>query len=406
MKKLFIILSTILLFVGCKQFEPELCRVYVEYCDHCIYKLDKEYVPKYTLVKLQVFPDQGYEFDCIRTGYDAKWFESKDEENTFYILVNRSSFSIDIYTNVKKSNFIFIDNVKNCSIDIDEEDTDPISSYYDYNRKYVGDTVTFTITPDRYYYISLSSVKVTNGNGTRNINFIQSQTNPNKFSFVMPDDNVTISTDLKFGINASSQNESYAIGDKIIFDIENHISDETFDLKISDNYKNITDYINVANNIKLSESYELPKNVLNNNDTGCFLLHIFPNGKSSPSVKVPFIVNLDTAPEGWTTVGIKEFHKYEGDFLYVQLFLSPYKDIDYYETINFNYSFQNKDSTKKIENSMNQYYHDELSFYANWFLDNNDLSPFDTFTVWVEDENLKYISKKITINLNNQNNEI
>ena len=44
-KKLIIILfATILLFVGCKQFEPDMCHVFVGYSDKCTYNLDKEYV--------------------------------------------------------------------------------------------------------------------------------------------------------------------------------------------------------------------------------------------------------------------------------------------------------------------------------------------------------------------------
>ena len=413
-KKLIIILfATILLFVGCKQFEPDMCHVFVGYSDKCTYNLDKEYVPKYTFVKLQVFPDRGYEVNRITAGYDAKCFKSEDEDNTFFILVNSSSLEINIHIAEKKTNSVYIDgNLKNCSIDVSEG-----LSYYNY-QKYEGETVTFRITPNRYYYYNLSSLKVYKGahkwnieDGKDTIVLTQSIINPNEFSFVMPDTDVTITVDTKFGLSVKSQEESYKVGDKIIFDIENNMSTyETFDIIISENYadKNSSDYINIADNINLSEKYELPENVLEVNDSGCFTLYISPHGQFSRysdtlTAKALFIVNLDTTPEGWTTIGLKESHHiYSYGALWVNVYLSPDKELDSNTRINFKYSFQNDDPSKTVENSELHFPNDSFNFSKSF--NNVDVSSFDTFTFWVEDENLKYISKKITINLKNQNN--
>lgn len=406
MKKLFIILSTILLFVGCKQFEPELCNVKVQDNPNCTYKLEKNYVPKYSFVKLQVFPNTGYYVENLSCGYQKDFFKSINEENTFYILIDESIYDINII--VKEKYKYSINNyrkLKNCSINKNKTNT------------YEGDIVTFTIIPDKYYYYEPSSVKVIENyyyeseDLSKSISFKQNETNPNEFSFIMPNSNVGIFVDMKFCVKATSQKESYKQNEKIVFDIDNHLPNQTYDLILSENYETSgtiisNDYIIIDNNVYLSNTYELSQNVLKFDDMGSFLLQIFPHGEYNHYTNAVFSVNSEGTPEGWRTIGIKEKHYYwtQGELATIALHLSNNIPTD--NRIKVKYILENSDSSRtiNINKILGLHYDNSITIESYDLLDEStDLESFDTITIWIEDENLKYISRKITINLINQN---
>ncbi len=385
--------AAIVLLTGCsKQFEPELCNVTVGYNPNCTYKFDATCVPKYSYVKLQIFPEHGYHVGMIHDMdlFDFVYYKSQDEENTYYILVNK----------VNKRIYISVEEDYKYYVNSD-------SSYYwdhykinvDKERVLEGDTVTFTIVPEACYYYDLSSITLKKSYDNEVIPFTQSQTNPDKFSFIMPASSVSISVDMKFGVSASSQKTSFNYDEKVIFDIDNKTPNATFDLELIGDFAEIGKSLNIANNITLSNTYELPETLFEDNDAGCFKLRIYPHGKTSPEVEVDFVKNLKDSPENWTTLGIigYSYIKPLDELPQIELVFSNFRENVL--NVKVKYIFEKNNSSQKKEGSVLfplNYYSGYLSFSD--LGDSIDFSSYDTFTIWVEDDNQKYISRKVTIN--------
>lgn len=397
----FTSLLSFLLFFDCKSYEQEFCTVEVYNAEHCTYELDKTYVPKNSFVKLKVYPEAGYYFDYEYYSY----YKSPDEENTYYIQITKTYHYIYLEIREKTYHSISRPGEINCTILLDKE------------IAYEGDKVTFTIIPDDFFYYDLSSVKVLKGysyveiDKAKTVDFTQSSENPNNFSFIMPESPVAIFTNMKFCVTATSQKEVYSYNENLVFNIDNPLPEQTFDLVISENFEGLryseqpNNYVMIAENVTLSEKYELPQNGLITKDGGSFLLKIFPHGNTKISGNTVFSVNSNFTPEGWRTVGIKDepyYWEYNHILCYIYLLLSNCPRYD--EHIMVKYTIENEDSTQTIESNVLLERNEKLFLDLSEIIDENiDLHSFNTFTVWIEDNNLKYISKKIIINIKNQN---
>ena len=404
--KLIILITSFfasLSFFSCKIYSPDICsvRIFDNYYN-CTCEIDKTEVPKNSFVKIKVVPDPGYYFDAKYT-FDY-YYKSPDEENTYYVLIKDENTLIRLHIYEKfKYNIFEIPSVTHGSIKTNQIKT------------YEGDTVTFTIIPDKYFYYDLSSIKVYSNYDDYYygitpierygiIDFKQSTNNPNEFSFIMPKSDVGIYVDIKFAVTATSQKESFAQGEKIIFNINNPFPDQTYDLVLSENYNSsyVTDnHVEVANNIKLSDTFELPQNLLKPEDTGSFLLKIYIHGQTNFSADSVFVVNSANTPEGWRSIGIKEKlnYYYNSSLQNIEFFLSN-TDITENSYINFKYTLENTPTSQNNENNKRCYFNRDSKrspFYISELGINQD--SFDTITVWIEDEDLKYISRKITVNL-------
>ncbi len=408
--KLIIIITSFfvsLSFFGCKPYEPELCHVYVYSSTSpadCTYEVDKTDVPRNSFIKLKIFPKPGYVFNenCIHNYF----YKSPDEENTYYILIKEDYTSIGIDMYEKNENYIYeFGGVNHGSIKTN------------LTKAYEGETVIFTIIPDKYFYYDLSSIKVYSNYDSFYygitpieqygiIDFKQSTNNPNEFSFIMPDSEVGIYVDIKFAVTATSQKESFAQGEKIIFNINNPFPDQTFDLVLSENYNSSSEQnksVEIEKNIKLSDTYELPQNLMKPEDTGSFLFKIYLHGETDFSADSVFVVNSNNTPEGWRSIGIKEklyYYNNNNTGLYEIEFLLSNTDITDNSYINFKCTLENTTTSQNEENNNKCYFYggSKRALFYIYDLEIN-LDSFDTITVWIEDEELKYISRKITVNL-------
>lgn len=412
MKKLNLLIVFIfsLFLFGCESFEPELSHIEINEHNHCTYILEESDVLLYSFFKIKVIPEPGYYFDHFwGSGVgQLNFYKSTDEENTYYILAMKKELTIDIELESYPKHYI----------NKDSEATNFTLSLSKYNT-FAGDTVTFTITPDESFYLDSDTVEVRKklNNYTdydyEKLDFKQSKTNPNDFSFIMPNKEVAIFAKMNFAITeVSPHKSSFTQGETIIFDITNHNPEDEFDIQISDCYSKTkkSDYKTIEEGIKLSGTYILPFSVITDNyyenDTGRYTLHIYPN-KSNYYTKTEattdFVINLADMPDGWTTIGVKNdiysIGKISGS---AEFYLSNI-DIPNGKNLHFNYTLENNDRSNTFEES----------FYTTFYNYNNscnisrslisleytELKPYTKMIVWIEDDELKYISRKVTLNL-------
>ncbi len=415
MKKIILLLNIVLvlLFVSCNSFAPEICQVSVKENSDCTFKLDQTSVPKGSFVKLQIIPNPGFYISDLTNNLNnsLNYHESSDEKNTFYVLISNPEQIIKINLKAKDRHYIYTyDYIKNCSISVSKENT------------FEGDTVSFTVTPDKCYYYEADSVKVHIGASHYNsdnskyeyLTVTQSSTNPNEYSFIMPEKPVIILAETKFAISAKNQKNAFTQGEKIIFDIENKAPEDTFDIRLSDDFSNTkkTDYITIAQDVKLSKTYELPQNILTEKDTGSFTLHVYPHGtnysaQNATEATAQFTVNISDMPAGWTTVGIKNTDQYLFASSALNLYLSNVEKIESGKII-AKYILEKKNSSDNSDKlngsaSLNYYNYTNGNKYTEFwcytikdYINNND---YDKMTLWIEDEYLKFISRKITVDL-------
>ena len=412
MKKLNLLIVFIfsLFLFGCESFEPELSHIEINEHNHCTYILEESDVLLYSFFNIKVIPEPGYYFDHFwGSGVgQLNFYKSTDEENTYYILAMKKELTIDIELESYPKHYI----------NKDSEATNFTLSLSKYST-FAGDTVTFTITPDESFYLDSDTVEVRKklNNYTdydyEKLDFKQSKTNPNEFSFIMPNKEVAIFAKMNFAITeVSPHKSSFTQGETIIFDITNHNPEDEFDIQISDCYSKTkkSDYKTIEEGIKLSGTYILPFSVITDNyyenDTGRYTLHIYPN-KSNYYTKTEattdFVINLADMPDGWTTIGVKNdiysIGKISGS---AEFYLSNI-DIPNGKNLHFNYTLENNDRSNTFEES----------FYTTFYNYNNscnisrslisleytELKPYTKMIVWIEDDELKYISRKVTLNL-------
>lgn len=416
MKKLNLLIVLLLsfLFIGCEYqvVKPSLCHITIENNPNCTYTLEKSEVTMCSFCKITVVPNPGYYISGFYihdeqrgNSYNrAKYYESEEEENTYFILVT-SAKSIKIQTAECDKYYIEkYPNTKHFTLSSPSE-------------TFAGDTVTFTIIPDECFYLDPTTVEVRkmlsyyNNDEFEKLSFTQSQTNPNEFSFIMPDKEVKIYAEIKFAITVSPRKASFKEGEAIIFDITNHNPDDAFDIQISDGYTLTTkyDYKTIENGIKLSQTYELPYQFIQQKypetETGSYILHIYPknsNYYTETEATANFVIDLADMPEGWTTIGIKNrttvFPKNSlGGYVVFNL---SNIDIPNLTNLKFKYSLGSDLSSATIEgvNSTLFYsYENHCSIYRSYIDDSIDVTPFNKIEIWIEDDDLKYISKKVSL---------
>ncbi len=416
MKKIYLLIVLVftVFFIGCKGFEPELCHVTVSFKDitHCTYYIEETEVPMFSYFKVKIIPDRGYYIKKIQIpGYwdyvDADFYESPDEENTYYLLAKVKNLKI--------------------LIDIDQSDTYTIKKDAEVNNlrittsvsnTYAGDTVTFTFTPDECFYLDPATVEVRkklNYYEYEILSFTQSQTNPNEFSFIMPDSGVAIYAEAKFAIEISPCKNNNKQGESIIFNITNHKPDDTFDIKIADDYSTTTYsyYKEIGRGVKLSDTYELPYSYITQNysetETGLYTLHIYPknsNYNTKIQASTEFVVDLADKKEDWTTIGIKTWNRdyfSKSDRLSILKFLLSNTDIPDSIKLTLKYSLENTVTSETDEGTLDAKYYtdDDYCFFSlsDTKKDKDELAPFNKMVIWIEDEDLKYISRKVPLTL-------
>ena len=243
------------------------------------------------------------------------------------------------------------------------------------------------------------------------LSFTQSQTNSNEFSFIMPDKKVMIYAEIKFAITVSPRKASFKEGEAIIFDITNHNPDDAFDIQISDGYTSTTKsyYETIEKGIKLSQSYELPYQFIqkkySETETGSYILHIYPknsNYYTETEATANFVINLADMPDGWTTIGIKTWatvfpKNSSGGFVGFNL---SNIDIPNDTSLKFKYSLENDNPSDTIEGTINTLfykYNKSCTLYRSDISKTIDLTPFTKIVVWIEDDDLKFISRKVSL---------
>lgn len=418
MKKIYLLIVLVftVFFIGCKGFEPELCHITVNFKGNkkCTYYIEETEVPMFSYFKVKIIPDRGYYINDLTHDYnwnrDYKIYNSTDEENTYYILATDKNLKIwididqyDTYTIKKDAN------VNNLRITTSVSET------------FAGDAVTFTIIPDECFYLDPATVKVRKKindyytNKYEILSFTQSQTNPNEFSFIMPDGAVVIYAEAKFAIEISPCKNNNKQGESIIFNITNHKPDDTFDIKIADDYSTTTYsyYKEIERGVKLSDTYELPYSYITQNysetETGLYTLHIYPKNSdynTKIQASTEFVVDLADKKEDWTTIGIKTWNRdyfSKSDRLSILKFLLSNTDIPDSINLTLKYSLESTITSETDEGTLLAKYYtdDDYCFFSlsDTKKDKDQLAPFNKMVIWIEDEDLKYISRKVPLTL-------
>lgn len=405
MKKnnLLIVLILSLFFIGCQAFEPELCHITIVENEHCTYFLENSSVPKNSFFKVTVVPSTGYYPIGFSSTWGVTYHKSTNEENTFFILAKEEYQTVRICLDLKPK--YTISKAKNAN-------NFKISSL---EKAWEGTPVTFTIIPDDCFYFEPDTLEVRKINNNyfdydyEKLSFTQSETNPNDFSFIMPDRNVEIFVETKFAIEVSPRKTNFKQGETIIFDINNHNPDDTFDIKIADGYSTTTrnDYKEIERGIKLSQIYELPYQFITDKypetETGSYTLHIYPHNSdyyTKTESIADFVIALTDMPDGWTTIGLKN----QQDTIYktgnLVNFLLSNIDIPNHTNLKFNYLLENDNPSETIEGTgTTLFYNNTKSCYISpsYFDSSIDVKPFNKLVVWIEDDELKYQSRKISL---------
>ncbi len=396
----FFLIFLFTLFVSCDNpVKTEMCKVYVDKTEHCTFELEKTEVPRYSFVKIKVIPEIDYYVKEIYSSdnnpyYSSNkdyYYKSQDENDTYFVFITKELSRIYITMSKKPTYRVFIDsNITHCKI---------TSST---TQAYEGKTVTFTVTPSKCFYFKPSDVKVCyeyydDKWKVDYLECIQNKTNPNEFSFIMPKDDVTISAEMKFGVTATPRKkEGFSLGEKIIFDIENHTPEDTFDLEYSDCYAYTNSKIHLASNVKLSDSYEFINTISDEEKTGNYKLYIYPANGSLAGCSTDFDIKVDNMPQGWKTIGIQRY----SDFMYSNNDITFILSKEPGEVITVKYYLEKNNSSDRQEGSARlEYsgYNKKITFNGSLINDYKD--EYDTITIWIEDENLKLISRKITASL-------
>ena len=383
--KLFLLFSFIsILFISCYSFQPEICEIYEYETDNCTITLDKTTAPKGSIVKVTVIPDKGY---YVKEFSGTKFYPSTEEENVYFIPVAYDGQYIkpkiekmDRYSIFKKST--------NCSIETSLDST------------FKEDTVTFTVKPADYYYCTSDFIKIENKyDSSKTISFTKVAEKENEYSFVMPENSVEIIVNCEVGIKALSHKTSFTEGEKIVFDIENHLGDKKFDILTydfsSDFYITYSDYKIISEDITLTDSYELPDTNL---EAGMYQFMVYPHGKRTPLVTTDFQINLENTPEGWRTLNLCTTDTSLTTKNYITLNIlydekSPYT---------LKYLLENSTTSESEEKSLSlrvKTYSFSGSNYYGSKLTSSDYDNYNKISFWIEDSTQKLNSKKITLDL-------
>ena len=420
MKKIYLLIVLVftVFFIGCKGFEPELCHITVNFKDihNCTYYIEKTEVPMFSYFKVKIIPDWGYYINDLTTDYywnkDKKIYNSTDEENTYYFLANDKNQEI----------WIDIDQYDTYDIEKDAK-VKNLRITTSVPKTFAGDTVTFTIIPDECFYLDPATVEVRKkldyyySYKYEILSFTQSQTNPNEFSFIMPDRDVAIYAEAKFAIEVSPRKKNIKQGEPVIFDIINHKPENTFDIELSDCYSTSgkASYKSIEKGIELADTYALPDSFISQNypetETGLYTLHIYPknsNYNTKIQASTEFVVDLADKKEDWTTIGIKTWNRAyfsKSDRLSILKFLLSNTDIPDSINLTLKYSLENTVTSETDEGTLLAKYYtdDDYCFFSlsDTKKDRDQLAPFNKMVIWIEDEDLKYISRKVPITLYN-----
>ncbi|MBO5117294.1 MAG: hypothetical protein J6C25_07310 [Treponema sp.] len=384
MKKLFIILLSLLLLVGCDTaFEPEMCSISVESSQYYTFELEKNVAPLGSLVKITVTPIEHY----IITGMDyyTTYFKDTENENTFYFLVDRKKTSVSFKLEKEKKEYI--QDLKNFDPNKKYEVTFP-----DGREHYIGDKVFFSIEPDRFYYLDEDSVSITyKNNNDEDIHVEVTEISENNYSFIMPSDisdssYVYLDCTPKFGFAIEGIKENYIQGEEISFRLENVFEDEPVDIYVYDNFDNTEKSLLYTNTISGTYTIDLSKIAVGKNT-----IIVTPYDNQNWLIKNDIYVNLSDTPEGWNTTGII-ISKGSSEYT---VYLNNNKTKA--DSLMVTYYFEN-DASNTLKKSFNLWGNsDYFRIYKQNFSDGN-------IVLWVNDSYNKLISPKVTINFNSNTN--
>lgn len=168
-------------------------------------------------VELTIIPDDLYEVDaCVVTDSENNSIQvTKNQSNNYTFIMPGKNVTVD-------AKFIYV--AHTVSIVPGENGTASVNKI----NAVAGNEVTITVQPDENYVLNTISVKETSG---ASIDIIQSQKNPNIYTFSMPDKDVVVSVTYK--------ERSYTI--RFITDCSIQIPSQTVERNGKANYVSMSD---------------------------------------------------------------------------------------------------------------------------------------------------------------------
>lgn len=386
MRKLYILLFISILFVGCNSsFEPEMCSITVKSSEYYTYELEKAEAPLGSLVKISGTPIEHYEITGVGTyvSYEEEvtFFKDEDNENTFYFLVTEKEMNIHL----------MVKEVSKTSVRVEKENCEVIVNNGDYH--YIGDTVSFSVEPKRFYYIADDSLSIKYENDKEEIVEVTiTKTSENNYSFIMPTDalssRITLYCIPKLGFSMVGLKEKYLQNEEISFELKNIFEKETVDIYVNNCFGNSNDKVLLFSNVS-SDSYtiDLAKIAIGKNK-----IYVYPyDNQNYCLIEKEIQIDLLDTPEGWTSTGMS---------VEVDNVWKKYKFyLNNIETdctsVMVSYYFENEE-TQINKKSFYLYSSSGKYFECNKSKFNNKTGKL---VLWINDSYNKIVSPKITIDL-------
>lgn len=386
MRKLYILLFISILFVGCNSsFEPEMCSITVESSEYYTYELEKAEAPLGSLVKISGTPIEHYEITGVGTYVyyedEVTFFKDEDNENTFYFLVTEKEMNIHLMVKEVKKESVWCEK-ENCEVKFNNGDC-----------HYIGDTVSFSVEPKRFYYIADDSLSIKYENDKEEIVEVTiTKTSENNYSFIMPTDALSSSITLycipKVGFSMVGLKEKYLQNEEISFELKNVFEKETVDIYVNNCFGNSNDKVLLFSNVS-SDSYtiDLSKIAIGKNK-----IYVYPyDNQHYRLISEEIQVDLLDTPEGWTSTGMSvEVDNVWNEYTFY---------LNNIETdctsVMVSYYFENEE-TQINKKSFYLYSSSEKYFECNKSKFNNKTGKL---VLWINDSYNKIVSPKITIDL-------
>lgn len=370
------LLSLLFIITSCQLYDPPLCNITVakNYNGSGTVTVEKDTALLGEYVKVTVEPSEAYTLGHF--SYETIYSQDTVNPNLYYVLINKLEYKIE-YTFASKETYRISYN----SLDVSFENSS-------YSSAYEGKSVVFTVKEKSRKYYTIDSIKVFNksASGVEETYTVTATDKKNTFSFVMPKNAVTIEVTYMPDMSILPQKNKYKSGEKIIYNVDNHTGINNYDVYIdycpTDSYRKL-----YKRNVDLSsKTLEIDSNSLG---IGTFKLLIANVDEDDfYNFDNQIIIEPTDLPENWKPVGLYLIStSIVSNQIKASLIFSNVTD--------YSVKYKSYLKSKPDEIKYGTLYSKTSYTYSHDFLYDSK----DTIVLYIYDENLKYMSNKIEIEI-------
>jgi len=372
---LFVSLLVMTLFVGCSMSGPAMSTITLSCGSYGTATLSSSSAPLGSFVTVTTTPNAGYYASSVDTeGYGSETITDKNDENVFYVYVNKDKVKISVSFSEKNTYAIYDETILHGTISCKK------------SRAYNGQVVEFTVESDNYYHTKSVSV-LPYWSTDSAVEATQDEEDSTKYTFVMPKYPVKLSAEFEEYIVFEADKEIYTIGDELKFSIHNYSEFSSGDLYYS--YAN-EDYLELiqADFDLSSDSYSFTPT-----EAGVISLYIKnPNDTSKYHKAGTYTVNIKNLPDNMKTISCHKVSS-EDSSTYTKKsntykFVTDKKENIYY--VDYKYYYESNPS--KIINGSKSFSNYSFTIELEYSYEENDTIIFQ-----FNDSSEHIISDKIRI---------